>query len=111
MLLSEIVEQQQQQQQQQQPFNGPLPGTTQVNRQQKGKTSLDLLKQETVSGSGISWVIRKSAPRPRQPRQHPTTQFFTGQIKFPPPNQQHQSTEANSEILETEEIWKKSAQL
>ena len=25
-----------------------------------------LLKQETVSGSGISWAIRKSAPRSRQ---------------------------------------------
>jgi len=24
---------------------------------QKGKTNLDLPKQETVSGSGISWVI------------------------------------------------------
>jgi len=40
-----------------------------------------LLKQETVSGSGISWD------------QHPTTQFFTGQMPFLPPNQQHQSTE------------------
>jgi len=29
----------------------------------------------------------------RKPRQHPTTQFFTGQIPFLPPNQQRQSTE------------------
>jgi len=29
-----------------------------------------------VSGSGICWAICKSAPHPRQPRQHPTTQFF-----------------------------------
>jgi len=29
---------------------------------QKGKTNLDLLEQETVSGSGISWTICKSAP-------------------------------------------------
>ena len=35
-----------------------------------------LLKQETVSGSGISRAICKSAPRSRQPRQHPTTQFL-----------------------------------
>jgi len=35
-------------------FNGPLSGTTQVSQYQKGKTNLDLLKQETVSGSGIS---------------------------------------------------------
>jgi len=34
-------------------FNGPLPGTTWVSRYQKGKTNLDLLNQETVSGSGI----------------------------------------------------------
>jgi len=47
-------------------FNGPLSGTTQVSRYQKGKTNLDLLEQETVSGSGISWAIWKSAPRPRQ---------------------------------------------
>ena len=32
-----------------------------------------LLKQETVSGSGISWAICKSAPRSRQ---HLTTQFL-----------------------------------
>ena len=44
-------------------FNGPLSGTTQVSRYQKGKTNLE---QETVSGSGISWAICKSAPRSRQ---------------------------------------------
>ena len=33
---------------------------------QRGKTNLDLLKQETVSGSGISWATCKSAPRSRQ---------------------------------------------
>ena len=31
-----------------------------------GATILILLKQETVSGSGISWAIWKSAPRSRQ---------------------------------------------
>jgi len=29
---------------------------------QEGKISLDLLEQETVSGSGISWAICRSAP-------------------------------------------------
>ena len=45
-----------------------LSGTTQMSRYQKGKTktNLDFLEQETVSGSGISWAICKSAPRPRQ---------------------------------------------
>jgi len=38
------------------PFNGPLFGTTQVSRYQKGKTNLDST-EETVSGSGISWAI------------------------------------------------------
>ena len=53
-----------------------------------------LLKQETVSGSGISWDIRKSAPRFRQittPAPHHSV--FTGRIPFLPPNQQRQSTE------------------
>jgi len=31
-----------------------------------GKTNLDLLEQEIVSGSGICWAICKSAPHPRQ---------------------------------------------
>jgi len=39
-----------------------LSRTTQVSRHQKGKTNLDLLEQEIVSGSGISWAIWKSAP-------------------------------------------------
>jgi len=49
-----------------------------------------------VSGSGICWAMCKSAPHPRQPRQrrqHPTNQFFTGRMPFLPPNQQRQSTE------------------
>jgi len=75
-----------------------LSGTTRVSRYQKGKTgkgktNLDLLEQEIVSGSDMCWAICKSAPHPRQPRQHPTTQFFTGQMPFLPPNQQRQSTE------------------
>ena len=61
-------------------FNGPLSGTTRVSQYQNGKTSLDFLKQETVSGSGISWAVCKSAPRSRQitmpATQHPTAQFL-----------------------------------
>ena len=49
------------------PFYSPFSGTTRVSRYQKGKTNLDiLLKQETVSGSGVSWAICKSAPSSRQ---------------------------------------------
>ena len=29
---------------------------------QEGETNLDLLEQEILSGSGISWAICKSAP-------------------------------------------------
>ena len=47
------------------PFNGPLSRTTRVSRYQKGRPIWILLKQETVSGSGISWAICKSAPRSR----------------------------------------------
>ena len=57
-----------------------------------------LLKQETVSGSGISWTICESAPRSRQittPAPHHSS-FFTGLIPSLLPNQQHKSTEGNS---------------
>jgi len=53
-----------------------------------------LLKQETVSGSGISWAVCKSAPRCRQitmPAPHHSV--FTGRMLFLSPNQQRQSTE------------------
>jgi len=61
-------------------------------KNQEGKTNLDLLEQEIVSGSGICWAICKSAP-------HPTTQFFTGRMPFLPPNQQRQSTEGSNTVI------------
>jgi len=48
------------------PFNSPLSETTRVSRYQKGKPIWISLKQETASGSAISWAICKSAPRSRQ---------------------------------------------
>jgi len=48
-----------------------------------------LLKQETVSGSGISWAICKSAPHSRQ---------IT--MPFLPPNQQRQSTKGTVLLYE-----------
>ena len=75
------------------PFNGPLSGgTTQVSWYQI------LLKQEIVSGSGISWNIGlcKSAPCSRQiTTLAPHHSVFTGRMPFLPPNQQHRSTEGN----------------
>ena len=54
-----------------------------------------LLKQETVSGSGISWAICKSASCSRQtttPAPHHSV-FVTGRMPFLPPNQQRESTD------------------
>jgi len=85
-----------------------VSGTTRVSRYQKGKTKLDLLKQEIVSGSGISWAYANLHLAPgRQPRQHPTTQFFTGQMPCLPPNQQCQSTEGTS-VIQTANITTRS---
>ena len=50
----------------QHPFNGPFPGLYRSAGTRKVRTTWILLKQETVSGSGISWAICKSAPRSRQ---------------------------------------------
>ena len=64
------------------------------------------LKQETMSGSGISWAICKSVPRSRQitmPVPHHSV-FFTGRMPFLPPNQQRQSTEGINIYKTTE--WK-----
>jgi len=64
-----------------------------------------LLKQETVSGSGISWAICKSALHSRQiTTPAPHRQFFTGQMPFLPPNQQRQSTEGNEATTENEQL-------
>ena len=69
-----------------------LSRTTWVIRHQKDKTHLDLLEQEIVSGSGISWAICRSAPHPRHNHSSiPPVSFFTGRMPFLPPNQQHQS--------------------
>jgi len=56
--------------------------TTQVSRYQRGKTNLNLLEQEIVKGSGISWAICEYVPHPRQiamPESHHSVfyRFFT----------------------------------
>ena len=76
------------------PFNGPLSGTTRVSRYQKGKPTWILLKQETVSSSGISWAMCKSAPRFRQittPAPHHSVFYRPDAL----PAAQRQSTEGN----------------
>jgi len=68
-----------------------LPGSAGTR---KVKPMWILLKQETMSGGGISLAICKYASRSRQittPAPHHSV--FTGRMPFLPPNQQHQSTE------------------
>jgi len=78
-----------------------FPGLPRSAGTRKVKPIWILLKQETVSGNGISWAICKSALRSRQPRQKPTTHFFTGRMPFLPPNQQRQSTEGTVNLPNT----------
>jgi len=71
-----------------------FPGLTGWAYTRKVKPIRILLKQETVSGIGISGAICKSAPRSRQiatPAPHYCV--FTGQMPFLLPNQLHESTE------------------
>jgi len=76
------------------PWN--VSGTTRVNQYRKGKTNLDLLEQEIVSGSSPADATANLHLAPdRYTCQHPTTQFFTGRMPFLPPNQHCQSTEGN----------------
>jgi len=69
-----------------------LSGTIWVSQYQKGKTNLDLLEQEIMSGSGISWAICKSAPHPRHittPASHHSG--FYRPDALPVPKEQRQS--------------------
>ena len=73
------------------------PGLCRWASTRKIKQIWILLKQETVSGSSISWAICKSAPRSRpitMPAPHHSV--FTGRMPFLPPNQQCQSSEGSS---------------
>jgi len=72
-----------------------FPGLPRWAGTRKVKPIWILLKQDTVSGSGISWAICMSASCSRQitmPAPHHSS-FFTGRMPFLPPNQQRQSTE------------------
>ena len=80
------------------PFNGPLSGTTQVSRYQKGKTNWILLKQE----SGWQWhqlgymQVCTSLQTDNHTSTPPLLYFFTGRMPFLPPNQQRQNTEGTT---------------
>jgi len=76
-----------------------LSGTTWVSWYQKGKTRK--VKPICIYWSKRYWVAVASAGQyanlhltsDRKPCQNSTTQVFTGQMPFMPPDQQHQSTE------------------
>jgi len=70
-------------------FNGPFSGTTQVSRYQKGKTSLDFTEWQWHQLGHMQ--VRTSLQAENHTSNPPL--FFTGQMPFLPPNQQHQSTE------------------
>jgi len=77
------------------PFNGPLSGTTQVSRYQKGKTNLDFFE---ARDSEWLWhqLGRMQVCTSLETDNHASTpplMFFTGRMPFLPPNQQRQSTE------------------
>jgi len=65
------------------------PGLPRWARTRKVKPIRILLKQETVSGSGIRWAICKSAPRSRQitmPAPHPLRFLQAGRPSCHPTN-------------------------
>jgi len=77
------------------PFNGPLSGTTQVSRYQKGKTNLDFTG---ARDSERQWyqLGHMQVCTSLQTDNHASTsllKFFTGRMPFLPPNQRCQSTE------------------
>jgi len=47
-------------------YNSPLSRTTLVSWYLKGKTNLDFTEARDITGTGIIWAIRKSAPHSRQ---------------------------------------------
>ena len=74
------------------PFNGPFPGLPGWAGTRKVKPVCILQKQETVSSSGISSAICKSAPRSRQiTTPVPHHSVFTSWMPFLLTSQQHQS--------------------
>ena len=69
-------------------FNGPVPGLPGSVGTRKVKSIWILLKQETVSGSGISWAICKSALSSRQiamPAPHHSVVYRPGALPVAQP--------------------------
>jgi len=70
------------------PFNGWLSGTTWVSRYQKGKTSLDLLEQESEwQWHELGHLQICTLPQTANHASTPPLSLFTGQMLFLPANQ------------------------
>ena len=75
-------------------FDGPFSGTIQVSRYQKGKTNLDFTEARDSEWQwhqlGHMQVCTSLQTDNHASGQHPTTQFFAGQLPFLSPNLQCQ---------------------
>jgi len=75
-------------------------GLPRVTWYEKGRTNQDLVKQQTVSGSGVGWAICKSAPRSRQitmPAPHHSV--FCRPDALPAAHIHRRSTEGKAKII------------
>ena len=77
------------------PFNGPLSGTTQASRYQKGKTNLDFIgaRDSEWQWHQLGRMQVCTSLQTDNLSSNSLLKFFTGRIPFMPPNQQCQSTE------------------
>jgi len=78
-------------------FNGPLSGTTQVRRYQKGKTNLDFTEARDSEWQWhqLGYMQVCTSPQTDNHTSTPPLKFFIGWMPFMPPNQQRQSTDGN----------------
>ena len=75
------------------PFNGPLSGTTQVSRYQKGKKNLDFTEARDSEWQWHQLGHMQVFTSLQTDNHTSTSSVFTGRMPFLPPNQQCQGTE------------------
>ena len=75
------------------PLNGPLSGTTQVSRYQKGKTNLDFTgaRDSEWQWHQLGYMQVCTSLQTDNHSSTPPLKFFTGRMPFLPPNQQRQN--------------------
>jgi len=78
-------------------FNGPLSGTTQVSRYQKGKTNLDFTgaRDSVWQWHQLGHVQVCTSLKTDNHASTSLLSFFTGRMPFLSPNQQRQSTDVS----------------